>query len=188
MAKSRSRKKKGNQPVKLTPKAYIKKRARLLPVTKCYINEDWQDSGMATVIVTRQMAGGKLVIGSYIVDVFCLGLKDTHFWFGLTEDDFEEDLLPIFTEKMQLDLIECQPNFAFNLIYGAVEYAEDLGFSPHKDFALTELILDTVESISFIDIEFGKDGQPFLIPGPNDNVNHILSVLNKSIGEENFRF
>lgn len=179
MAKSKSRKKKGKNLPKITPKSYIRKRGRQIPVKVTYINDDWKTMGMATVIVIRQMGNDYLLVGTYVVDVFCLGIKDTHFWYKVTEDEFEDQIMSVFTHRMGLNMEECEPQLAFNVIYGALEYAEDLGFEPHSDFNLTELILPKVEDVEYMDIKFGKNGKPFYISGPNDDYNKIYKKLDK---------
>lgn len=181
MARSRNRKKtKSNTMPKFSPKSYVRKKARQLPLKATYINSDWQESGLVTVSVVRQMHEDYLLIGSYIVDIFCLGVKDATFKYKMTEWDFENEYLPIFTVNMGLEIIECDPQLAFNVVYGAVEYAEDLGFYPHKDFNIAEYILPPVEEVAYMDIEFGKNGKPLYIQGPNDNSNKIMAQLARS--------
>ena len=57
---------------------------------------------------------------------------------------------------------------------------------------MTQYILEEdTEDIELIDIECGKDGQPFYIAGPNDTnliINHVLNQLEKTAGEGNFKF
>ena len=78
---------------------------------------------------------------------------------------------------------------AHNIIYGAIAYAEDLGFKPEKDWALSQFILEEdTEDIELIEVEFGKDGKPCFINGPFDNINSVLAKLNKSVGEGNYEF
>ncbi len=184
--KKRNRKPAPKKQVRLKPENFVKKRARQYPLGKCYMNSDWQESGMATVIVTRKMRNGDLIVGSFVVDVFCLGVKDTFFRINLPQFMFDEEFLPLFTDKMQLDMEVVESTLAFNVIYGAVEYAEDLGFNPHKDFRITEYILDDVEGIEYVDIEFGKDGKPFYISGPHDDIEKIAKTLDKSVGKDNY--
>ncbi len=190
MAKKRNKKKKssGGAPVKLTPQKYIQTRARKLPFYKCFVNEDWEEGGMAVIVVSRQQGGEKLVVGLYLVDTWCLGLKDTHFQFRMDNYEFDNEFLSHIYTTRGLNFEEISTEFAQNLIYGAIEYAEDLGFSPHKDFKLTEYILDPADSIEVMDIEFGKDGVPHYTSGPNDNVEKIMATLIKNVGEGNFHY
>ena len=188
MAKKKNKRKKIVKRPPLSPKSYIKKKARKLPVAKCIINDDWKESGMATILVARKMASGNFVVGSYIIDTFCLGLKNTHHWFNVDSNDFEGSILDLFQNRMDLNMIDCEPLLAYNIIYGGIEYAEDLGFEPQKDFDISEYILDNVKDIEFIDIEFGQNGKPTYAAGPNDNVAKVIKTLEKNVGEGNFEY
>lgn len=187
MARSKSRKKKKVQVVKLKPENYIRKKARSLPIHKSYINTNWEEMGMAVIIITRQKASGNLVLGFYLVDTGCLGLKNTGFAHNLMEGEFTNVLEQQY-KGMNLEHMEIDTTLAFNIIYGAVEYAEDLGFSPHKDFKISEYILDDVEAVEFKTVEFGKDGKPFFVASPHDDIDRVMAILNKKVGPGNFEY
>ena len=75
------------------------------------------------------------------------------------------------------------------IIYGAIDYAAKLGFSPHKDFKLGEYILEERENVEITGkVEFGKDGMPFFVAGPDDDVDRIMATLKNNLGEGNFHF
>ncbi len=189
MAKNKSKRKKkpnNSKPKSIKPENYIRKYARSLPFSKCYISETWKESGMASIVVSRKMAGGEYAMGFYLVDIFCLGVKNTGVKTNMDQFEFQE-----FVERIEygLDddkLIPCEPILAQNIIYGAVEYAEDLGFSPHKDFKHSEYMLDDVEDIDYLDIEFGVEGIPHFIVGPFDNMDRIVKKLEMAVGPDNF--
>lgn len=84
--------------------------------------------------------------------------------------------------------LKTDPDLVFNIIYGGIEYAEDLGFSSHKDFKVSEYLLPDVEDVPYIDVEFGRNGRPFFITDPRDNVGKIINTLNKTVGEGNYGF
>lgn len=190
MAKSKSRKKKKSiQKVSIKPQNYIKKVGRKLPIFECWILDEWKTIKKTEVLVVRQKSNGDLVLGFYLVDLLCLGLKDSFFRI-MDKYEYEETLEYMKKGAKQADaeLIKCDPQLAFNVIYGAIEYAEDLGFSTPKDFRITEYLLDDVESIEFIDIEFGQNGKPHYESGPEDNVKYVLDTLNKNVGQENYTY
>ncbi len=86
-------------------------------------------------------------------------------------------------------LINAHPRLAHRIIYGAIEYAKDIGFEPHKDFKLSRFVLDEPTEVDLsCQAEFGKDGKPFYIAGPDDNADYISNELSKRIGEGNFHF
>lgn len=188
MAKSKSRRKKAApKPIKRKPENLVRKMARTMSLGTCFINSDWQETGLATIVVSRKMGSGKLLVGTYVADIFCLGIKDS--FFRIIETIlFEDDFLEPFKNQMGLDMVEEDANLIFNIIYGAVEYAEDLGFAPQKDFKLTEYILPPVDAIEYVDVEFGKDGKPFFVVGPNDNIAAIIEGLDKAVGEGSYGF
>ena len=168
----------------VSPKKYIKEKARKLPIEDCLINDDWQEKGLATIFISRKMPSGKLIVGIYLVDVFCLGLKNTYYRFNITTLDFKE-----LYEQSPEHFISITENEAHNIIYGAIDYADELGFSPTKDFSFTEYILDDQLIDDGIDeIEFGKDGKPFFIQGPDDNTPRVLSKLEHAVGKDGFEF
>jgi hypothetical protein len=171
---------------KLSPKKYIQTKARNLPFHECYISEGWGEKGLATVFVSKKMPSGKLLFGVYLVDIFCLGVKNSFYNFNLSEPEYEE----VFDKITQNEDFEaCDLEMAHNLIYGAIDFAEELGFQPHSDFNITQYILDEDLITDGIDeIEFGKDGKPFFINGPSDNVQKVIATLNKTVGEGNYEF
>jgi hypothetical protein len=141
---------------------------------------------MATVVISKKMPSGKFIISSYLLDTFCLGLKNTMYKFAV--DDLEYDSF-IGSHSESSTLVNCELNYAHNLIYGAIDYAEELGFSPNKDFKITEHLLDTDLIDDGIDeLEFGKDGKPFFVPGPSDDIKRITGILERNVGAGNYEF
>ncbi|MEM9849618.1 MAG: hypothetical protein AAF847_17145, partial [Bacteroidota bacterium] len=189
MARSKNKRKNKKQTTarpKLSLKNYIIKVARKLPLHECLIFEGWEELGKTQLVVSRRKPNGNIIIGFYMVDLWCMGLKDT-FYREAEEWEYEEIKGQISrgASEDDFEVIRTDPEIAFNVIYGAIEYAEDLGFSPAKEFAVTEYILDDVEQIPFVDITFGKDGRPLYTSGPDDNVDRILKTLDKFVGKGN---
>lgn len=170
----------------ISPKKYIKTAARKLPVYKTYISRDILINGMGHAIVVREKRNGDKVLGGYLLDVWCLGVKNS-FCKILDTHDFEDFIQGMFDNPSD-PIVEADTDYTLNLVYGALEYAEDLGFAPHKDFSISKYILDPVEHLIYIDIPFGKNGKPYFVSGPYDNVLTIRDTLMKSVGPEGFDF
>jgi len=171
---------------KLSEKGYIIKKGRQLPFNEIYIRQDWKETGLAEIIVSKKQPGGNLLVGSYIVDTYCLGVKDCFAKFNLTQYEYED-----LKEQIMRDIIfkRLKVNELHNIIYGAIDYAEELGFKPHKDFEVAQYLLDPELIDDGIDeIEFGKGGQPLFIQGPYDNPDIIMATLNKTVGEGNYLY
>jgi hypothetical protein len=169
MSKNKSK----NQQV-ISPVQYIRTKARNLPIAECYINENWQQMGLASVIVARVHKSGCYTIGVYLVDIFCLGVKDSMYKFNVSHNELDE-----FMEN--LNYVSISYNEAHNIVYGALAYAEDLGIAPHKDFSLTQYILEEdTDDIPLIEYEFGKNGKPFLVAHNMLELNKYRSTLERS--------
>jgi tetratricopeptide (TPR) repeat protein len=148
------------------------------------MTESWQEQGIATVLVVREMPSGNLTMASFLVDTFCLGVKDTAYYHNLTTYDFEE-LVDKFSSIQ--DMVSCDYVEAHNVIYGAIAFAEELGFEPHKDFSLTQYYLEEDdEQVDLIEYEFGKEGKPLLFVEAGQNVARYTSKLDHSVGKGNY--
>ena len=162
------------------------KKAKQFPINECLVNEDWQGKGLAHILLSRKQPNNELIIGVFLVDIYCLGIKNTFCNANISLEDYEKLK---FRMSQESSLITCDPKLANRIIYGAVEYARRLGFEPQKDFALSQFILDEPSDADLLfDVEFGKDGKPLYIAGPNDNVDHVMKQLSKNVREENFHY
>ena len=172
---------------KQSPINYIITKARELPYHECFINSIWQEKGLATILISKKQPGGNYIFAMYLVDVYCLGLKNTLFNFNYNEAEYEE-----MKEKLLNgpdEMVSCNIVKAHNIIYGAIDYAEELGFQPDKHFRITEYLLNPDLIDDGIDkIEFGYEGKPFFISGPDDNTDRIISILEKNVGKGNYDF
>jgi hypothetical protein len=74
-------------------------------------------------------------------------------------------------------------------IYGAIDYAANLGFQPQSDFKFSQYLLEKKSSlVGDYRIEYGKNGQPFYIAGPEDNVKLIMRKLEEKLNRDHFDF
>jgi hypothetical protein len=173
----------------LSPENYIRQRARLLPVYECLVNSDWKNDRIANVIVTRQHSNGNFTVGLYLADLFCQGIKDTHWYFNISPSDyknFREEL----SEHQSMETIPYV--IAHNIIFAAHEYAMECGLDSHIGFTgTTQFILEEdSENIELIDIECGEDGMPVFMSSPGQSqaqVMRILARLEKGVGPGNYK-
>ena len=73
-----------------SPENYIRTRARNLPIHECLITEEWEKAGMASVLIARKHSNGNITLGFYLVDIYCLGVKDTFYQFNIPETEYEQ--------------------------------------------------------------------------------------------------
>ncbi len=158
--------------------AQIRTRARNLPIDKCYINEDWKELQYATIFIVRKHTNGNHTIGRYLVDLKLLGVKDCTYQFNESPLYMDE----IIEDTRDISLVECDYNLAHNIIYAGLEFAEDYGFAPHKDFKTAQYILeeDSDDIPLMDDIPLGDDGIPVLIVRHGENKSREMSILDKT--------
>jgi hypothetical protein len=187
MASKKKKNSAGSGPLSAT--AYISSgNARKLPLSICMVNENWKELGLAQVIVSRKHVTGNLTGAIFIVDLYCCGVKDAMCFFN-REDDYVRERALDFSEK-GIIMQHCEYSLAHNIIYGAVEFADEFGIKPHKDYTLATMILEEDdERVELIDIEFGNQGKPRLVAHMmDDRTKYYLRQLKTHAGEGNFEF
>lgn len=168
-------------------KYFTSGKARKLPIYECLISESWEDTGMTPIIVARKHVNGNLSWGGYLVDTFCLGIKNTLYMFNESEEVYES-FKEAFSEDF--DMEACDYVLVHNVIYGAIEYAEDYGFKPHKEFDISKYALEEDdERVELMELEFGFDGKPCYFSGPDEDqaeIERIIATLERTAGEGNY--
>ncbi len=173
------------------------------PVVGCWVSPGWSrglgapadwpetdapdgvGQGLVTVLVARQHRRGKASLTGYLVDVYCLGVKDV---FGpkVFDDGEVRAFVRAYYQVYDAPPVAAPIEMARELVWGAVAYARDLGFEPHRDFDLTARHLGAWAPTGAV--RFGRDGMPCFTQGPRDNPTRILRTLERSVGEGNFHF
>ncbi|MEO7316412.1 MAG: hypothetical protein ABIW47_14580 [Ginsengibacter sp.] len=174
---------KNKTPPSMSPENYLKTRARVLPIGTCYVSSDWQEKGLVTLVVTRVHKNGNFTFGLFLVDLYCLGVKETLYVFN--EQGKYHAFLNVLKEEEEIK--ECPYALAHNIIYGAVAYAQDLGFQPAKEFALTRFLLEEDDdSVELMDIQFGLSGKPAIFIQNEKHADEIIAILEKNAGPEGY--
>lgn len=142
--------------------------------------------GMGQVIVARQ-EHNRLLVGSYLVDYWCLGVKDAIPPRKMGTSEYQK-FLEFCEERFDEPFVDITLEQAQAIVYGAVDYARSLGFEPHKDFNTKAQVHLGLRPETLLPIEFGKDGQPFFMSGPYDNAEQVIKTLEASVGPGNFHY
>ena len=191
--------------VAITPRAL----GELAPLERCLINEKaaqrlletkkkgWFGSrrgsdsapdgvgGLAQIFVTR-VEGNQYLVGSYLVDYWCLGVKNALAPRKLNRTKYEAMVEKAYS-KFHQDYREITLEQAQAIIFGAVEYAQELGLKPHRDWSKAKDHLGQ-PSENLLPIEFGRQGKPFYVSGPYDNPDKIVAKLRETVGDGNFDY
>jgi len=165
---------------------YFKTRLKNLSYHECYVNSGYKEQGLAQILISKKQPSGKYAYVIFLLDIFCLGLKNTQYNFNLNDDDYEDLKEHLFNSE---EFIVFDVVAAHNLIYGTIDCAEEIGFKPHKSFAVVKYMLDSDLINDGIDeIELGKEGRIIYITGPFDDTNRIARILEKTVGKGNFEY
>ncbi|MDD4971312.1 MAG: hypothetical protein PHT07_17925 [Paludibacter sp.] len=182
-----SKKNQSKQTPQLSPENYIRQKARNLPIYECLVNAEWEKSKMVTVIVARVHANGNITAGVYLVDLFCLGIKDTTYMFNISLPGYKDQI----NKMVNIQAIPVSYELAHNIVFAGLDYAAELGLNPRKEFtSLTRYILEEdTDDVELIEIECGRNGRPFYIQGQYDSEQMVKKVegqLERAVGKGNY--
>ncbi len=181
---------------------------REAPVAGCWVTGHWSDgltvtghadwpglpvvesesgeSGLVGILLARDTGSTVLACG-FLVDVFCLGVKDTNGPKTMDRRKLPDFTWTFFSAWPSQPHVAAPLDLARHVVFGAVDYARSLGFEPHPDFAKGAALLGDWEAGSS-DVTFGRDGKPFYINGPRDDTYGTLAKLRQTAGEGNFDY
>lgn len=162
------------------------------PFYECLMPNNLFEAGIGNIIITRVSAQGEVAVASFIVDVYCLGVKKVLFK-TMPLPEYEKVFKPdIMKSHGDYPFAKLKPACALKLITGAVEYAKDLGLSSHKDYQSLKTIFGEQKlGRCWSRFRYGKDKMPCYVKGPNESTadaDRILKTLEKSCGGGNFHF
>ena len=186
-------KKAANQPQQsISPENFIRKKSKNLPVGECFISKDWKKHKLCSVVVTRKHGTGNVTACIYLVDLGCLGVKNTLYRFNVPFEEIEKML----GEDGNLDVsfIAIPYKLAHNVIYAGLEFAEEYGFKPCKDFTATTrfFLEEDTDDIPLMKIACGgEDGLPLYVNTGFESPaveRSILAQLEKTAGKDNYHY
>ena len=138
--------------------------------------------GLVSVLVARRDRPQRLSVCGYLVDTYCLGVKNALGPMVMGDRELP-DFRRIFFQSMES--VGAPDGLAPHLVFGAVDYARSLGFEPHPDFAAAAGPRgDRPDSSA---LTFGRDGVPTFISGPDDDPQRVIRTLTRTVGAEGFQ-
>jgi hypothetical protein len=140
---------------------------------------------LVTVIVARQGRWDKLSTCCYLLDTYCLGVKETIGPRSMSEDEFSTFVQNCYS-AYDLEPFEAPLELAQHLVLGAVDYARSLGFEPAEDFPRVRGHLGQMSEPCAI--RFGRNGKTTYVQGPYDDPFSVMRKLDRSVGKGNYDF
>jgi hypothetical protein len=141
-----------------------------LPVVQALAGSRLWDDGIGYMFIARQESTGGLIFALFLVDVFCLGVKNA-FWRAGSRSDLDDFIEHLETsQKMRAITPAC----LVKIVKGALEYAQSFGFVPHPDYRHASILLDGIDPSNCPNqFEFGR---PFYIQGPNESLAQATAI------------
>lgn len=156
------------------------------PLDSCLVQEGLFEHGNGIVILTRESTSGRLAFASFLVDVFCLGVKDVAF--RQCDESKVDEFIDMIEEAAPLEQVD--PCYARKLLRDVVAWSRTLGIEPQADYAAVELMFgDSLADSCETSFAFGQDGKPVHIPGPADTparVRRHIEQLRARLGDDGF--
>ena len=133
----------------------------LSPIIASYVYRDIWQEGIGTVLIVRRLSNGNLLLANYLVDTWCLGVKDAFV------REVSRAMLEQFLSQQPME--PQSPEYCKALVMGAIEYGKTNGLNPNIDKKSKQMIAGIKYTPDRYQFEFGKDGKPFYINGPYDS-------------------
>jgi hypothetical protein len=153
--------------------------------------DGWEDvdlgphgpAGLALVLVARSGRGDRVTVCGYLVDTFCLGVKDV-----IGPEPMRRRQLPAFVRTYFVAFpappLRAPIGLARHVVQGAVAFAAGLGFGPHPDFAAARGHLGELDETCAI--TFGRRGLPLYVQGIHEDPTTVVHTLERTVGNGGF--
>ena len=157
-------------------------------IHECWVPIELWEKGIGQVVIARKNNQGDIAVGIYLIDTYCLGIKDC--FVRLTNIyDYQNFLEQVSNSCGEIERVEA--SYANTLIIKAIEYANQFGFKPHRDFSKARNLLRGIPIDEDQEFTFGRDGKPFYMQGPHESpadVKRIIKTLESNQGTDNYHF
>jgi hypothetical protein len=161
-------------------------RAANAPIQHCFLSESLFELGMGTLVLARGATRIHVEFSSFLLDTFCLGIKDV--MFESVDGEVFEDYME--ATEAESPMVDVDPACARKLLRDLAAWSQSIGFAPHRDFAAVERMFGDVSAdASEAVFRFGHDGKPVYIPGPTDTaplIQRRIAQLRKVPGDDGF--
>lgn len=147
---------------KSAPRLRVAKRTGLPAIAPggppaCYVNRYWQEDGMAGAYVLRRLPDGSCAMASFLIDFFCLGLKEAVVHPMMSPREFQSQVLRQLNKQMEIERIT--PDQLLALVAAAIHHARRNGFRLPLGYERAVALLGDIGDASSADVcAFGIDG------------------------------
>lgn len=160
------------------------RKAAQAPIACCLLTASLFEGGMGTLTLAR--GHGHFAVGSFLLDVWCLGIKDV--MFKSVDADALDVMVAALGASAPTETVD--PSYARKLLRELAAWSQSIGFAPPVDFALVEALFGDVDAnASDATFQFGHEGKPYYIPGPSESpalIQRRIEQLRRNLGDDGF--
>jgi len=147
------------------------------PVMECIMAESLQSRGLGPVIIARRVSTGEILLSNFLVDRYCLGVKDCFARFVYPSQ--YQDMLDSMAER-DMECVRIDAPSARRLVEDAVAFAARYDLKPHPDYRTAKLIFGDIDaSVGKQLVEMGRDGKAFYVSGPFESERDSMQIIRK---------
>jgi hypothetical protein len=159
------------------------------PVLHSRVSDVLWTQGIGQVLLSRALPNGTVAVAVFLVDRYCLGVKDA---FGAVLGRSSYDERFVRQTRAQFVMQDVTPAAARKIVENSVAYAHDGGLPPHADYQKVKILFGDINASECQEeFEFGKDGKPFFVAGPHDGparCRQIVNILTRTCGPDGFHY
>jgi hypothetical protein len=146
------------------------------PIVEALEPVELWDKGIGTLILSRRLPDGQVAAGLFLVDTWCLGIKDSF----IKLQPASQYRQMVYEINVRHKARPVSPERLAKLVYQAADYARRIGFEPDSGFkSATEILGGIDPSLCTDTFDFGKDGKPFYFQGPHESATEAMAIANK---------
>jgi hypothetical protein len=141
--------------------------------TQCFAGNFKEGHG--TIAIIRTIDREKYVIGYYLIDALCRGVKNAE----VATDIDNIKLVNFLTDmKEHGGLTQISYEEARNFIFGSIAFAKKIDINPHANWEYAQYMLEPYQPYT-CDFTFGIEGKHVYIHNPEDPIAHSQEIMAK---------
>ncbi len=145
------------------------------PIYECKMFKHWETAGITSVFVSRKMTNDSYILTIYLVDLWCLGVKDAIVKSGLSKRDIQE------VYDLSEELITISYEDARSIILGAIDFAKIADIAPHPSWFGTPSSFIEASLPYKNKFSFGENGVHHYFSGTNDYESYDVKEIMRKV-------
>jgi len=127
-------------------------------VVECLINRNWFEAGEATPFVLARRPDGGLMMSTFLIDLWCMGLKDAWGRLEISHAEFDDGIRDTMPDEMRLIPISLEE--VRRMVAGSIRFARENGFRLPRRYDRWTAVLGDLGDLDHADLsDFGVDGK-----------------------------